>query len=115
MHVQHKRRHYGVYTLELLTETFLCLALLYGIRSWRRKGYDKKRRQIDRLQDLGEQRRLGVGGQVRKQPALGKKEIEPKLALLSVTGRVVKAQSYTSILDDRLKKLTVFLTSQRFL
>lgn len=79
MHVQHKRRHYGVYTLELLTETFLCLALLYGIRSWRRKGYDKKRRQIDRLQDLGEQRRLGVGGQVRL--ALGKKRDRTKTRL----------------------------------
>lgn len=94
-----------VYTLGLLTETFPCATLLYYIRSWRRKGYDKKKRYKDRLQDLGEQRRLGMGRQVRTQQALGKKkDVEAKLALLNVTERAVKAQSYSSILDDWLKK-----------
>lgn len=50
-----------------------------------------------------------MGGQVRTQQALVKKEVEPKLALLSVTGRTDKAQCYTSILDDRLKKLYIIL------
>lgn len=38
-----------------------------------------------------------------------KKEVEPKLTLLNVTGKAVKAQSYTSILDDRLKILCIIL------
>lgn len=50
-----------------------------------------------------------MGGQIRTQQALGKIEVEAKLAFLNITGRAVKAQSYTSILDGRLKKIYIIL------
>lgn len=45
----------------------------------------------------------------KRQWALGGKEVEPKIALLNVTGRAGKANSYISILNDRLKKQCIIL------
>lgn len=77
MHVQHKRRQ-SIHTRASHRDI---AALLYCIRSWRRKGYDKKRRYKDRLQDLDEQRRFKVGEQVRTQQAVGKKGRRSKTRL----------------------------------